>query len=507
MQKNAIQKVVIVGGGTAGWMAAAMLAKTAGRSLDITLVESDDIGTIGVGEATIPPIQLFNNHLGLDEDDFLRKTMGTFKLGIQFDNWGRKGDSYMHTFGRVGRDLGAIPFHHYWLRSLKEGGKDSLWDYSFNHKAAYANKFARMLKIKNSPLDGLTYAFHFDATLYARYLRDYSEKLGVKRIEGKVVDVILRGEDGFIDHLLLENGAEIPGDLFLDCSGFRGVLIERALKTGYEDWSHWLPCNRAIAVPCESAGPLKPYTVSTALTAGWQWRIPLQHRTGNGHVYCSDYISDDEAADMLLQNLDGPPLADPRFLRFTTGRRKKFWHKNCVVLGLASGFMEPLESTSIHLFQAGITRLVKLFPDKKCSQADVDEYNRQAIYEFEGIRDFIILHYHLTQRTDTDFWRDCGQMEVPESLKQKMALFRSNGRIFWDTMELFAENSWLQVMVGQGLMPHSYHALTHQVKSDNMEEYLENIRIIQDRALSTLPLHRDFIAGHCSAPGSSLAGQ
>jgi len=499
MQENRVEKIVIVGGGTAGWMAAAMLAKTAGRHIDITLIESDEIATIGVGEATIPPIQLFNNHLGLDENDFLRKTQGTFKLGIQFDNWGRQGDSYMHTFGRIGRDLGAIPFHHYWLRSLKEGQASSLWDYSFNHKAAYANKFSRIEKIDNSPLDGLTYAFHFDAILYAKYLRGYSEKLGVKRIEGKVVDTILRGEDGFISHLIMENGTEIRGDFFIDCSGFRGVLIEGALETGYEDWSNWLPCDRAIAVPCASTEPLEPYTRSTARTAGWQWRIPLQHRTGNGHVYCSDYISDDEAADMLLKNLDGEILADPKFLKFNTGRRKKFWNKNCVVLGLASGFMEPLESTSIHLFQAGITRLIKIFPDKKCSQADVDEYNRQAIYEFEGIRDFIILHYHLTQRTDTAFWRDCGAMDIPESLKQKMALFKSNGRIFWDTVELFAENSWLQVMVGQGLMPDSYHALAHQVESDKAMEYMNNIRQIQDQALTPIPSQADFIARHCAA--------
>ncbi|NOZ41803.1 MAG: tryptophan 7-halogenase [Alphaproteobacteria bacterium] len=496
-QENRIRKIIIVGGGTAGWMAAAMLVKTAGRSIEITLVESDNIGTIGVGEATIPPIQLFNDHLGLDEDDFLRETKGTFKLGIEFNDWGRQGDRYMHAFGRIGRDLGAIPFHHYWLRSLQEGRKSSLWDYSFNHKAAYANRFDRVTEIKDTPLDGLTYAFHFDATLYARYLRKFSEKLGVNRIEGKVVDVALRSEDGFIDHLTLENGTEISGDFFLDCSGFRGLLIEDALKTGYEDWSHWLPCDRAIAVPCESTKPLQPYTRSTALTAGWQWRIPLQHRTGNGHVYCSQHISDDEAAAMLLGNLDGVPLADPKFLRFNAGRRKKFWNKNCIVLGLASGFMEPLESTSIHLFQAGITRLIKIFPDKKCSQADIDEYNRQAIYEFEGIRDFIILHYHLAGRTDTAFWRDCGHMDIPETLKQKIALFRSNGRIFWDTMELFAESSWLQVMVGQGVMPEGYHALAHQVDRDQVMEYLANIRQIQDKALSALPLQDDFIAGHC----------
>ena len=506
-QDNRIQKIVIVGGGTAGWMAASMLAKTLeGNStgdkanrIDITLIESDEIPIIGVGEATIPPIQLFNDYLGLDEDEFLRQTRGSFKLGIQFNNWGRLGDKYMHAFGTTGRPLGGVDFHHYWLKAGMEGGTSDLWDYSFNDKVARANKFSRMAKIKDSPLEGLTYAFHFDATLYAKYLRSYSERLGVNRIEGKVITASLRGEDGFISHLTMENGTEITGDFFIDCTGFRSLLIEETLKTGYVDWSGFLPCNRAIAVPTASVGDIQPYTRSTALSAGWQWHIPLQHRTGNGHVFCSDYISEDEATAMLLDNLEGETLADPRVVHFNTGRRRKFWNKNCVVLGLASGFMEPLESTSIHLFQSGITRLIKMFPDKSCSRADADEYNRQAISEFESIRDFIIFHYHATERTDTPFWRDCGGMDVPDSLTERLELFRTNGRIFRKGDELFSENSWLQVMIGQGIRPAGYHPLADQVASPDVREYLENIDRIQNRALSELPLQKDFIARNCSA--------
>ena len=345
-------------------MAAAVLSRTMGKSLAVELVESDAIGTVGVGEATIPQIRLLTALLGVDENDFLRNVNGTIKLGIQFNGWSKPGDSYMHAFGNLGRSLGMLQFHHYWLKANRSGGGGDLWAYSLNEQAARANRFGRIDRLGDSGLDGLEYAFHFDATLVAAYLRRLCAANGVVRTEGRIVGATLREPDGFIESVTLEHGRTVAGDLFIDCSGFRGLLIEQELKTGYEDWSHWLPCNSAIAVPCRSTAPLKPYTQASARTAGWQWRIPLQHRTGNGHVYCSDFISDDEATATLLDSLDGEPEAEPRQLRFTTGMRRKFWNRNCVALGLASGFMEPLESTSIHLVQSGLSRLISLFPDQ-----------------------------------------------------------------------------------------------------------------------------------------------
>lgn len=499
MSNEPIKKVVIVGGGTAGWVAAAVLSRTMGHALDIELVESDDIGTVGVGEATIPQVRLLLRVLGLDENDFLRHTNGTIKLGIQFNDWGRIGDSYMHAFGEVGRNLGMLPFHPYWLRSGEAGGSSSLWDYSLNFQAAIANRYAHLQRIGETGMAGLVHAYHFDATKVAAYLRRYAQKLGVKRTEGMIVDTTLREPDGFIESLTLASGKKIQGELFIDCSGFRGLLIEEALQTGYEDWTHWLPCNRAIAVPCESVEPLQPYTQSCAHKAGWQWRIPLQNRIGNGHVYCSDYISDDEAQSVLMNNLDGEPLAEPKFIKFTPGRRAKFWNRNCVALGLASGFLEPLESTSIHLVQSGIDRLIKMFPDQGFSQVNTDEYNRQSTFEFERIRDFIILHYKANERTDSQFWIDRREMSVPVELTRKMEMFRNSGQIHRDAEELFTEVAWLQVLIGQHIVPQRYHPMADQITGQQLDQFLGTTRQLIGKAVDGLPSHREFIHKNCAA--------
>ena len=494
-----IGKIVIVGGGTAGWMAAAALARTMGKLLDIELVESDQIGTVGVGEATIPQIRLLLALLGIDELEFLRNTQGSIKLGIQFNGWSRPGDRYIHAFGAIGRPLGGLPFHHYWLRANSAGRAGSLWSYSFNAMAAAANRFGRVDSMGDTGLSPLVRAYHFDASLVAQFLRAFSERAGVKRTEGKVVDTTLRGEDGFIESLRLESGRTVEGDLFIDCSGFRGLLIEEVLQTGYRDWTHWLPCNRAAAVPSESVEPLTPYTQSTACAAGWQWRIPLQHRTGNGYVYSSDHISDDEAIDALMTNLDGRPLAEPRVLRFTTGRRRKFWNRNCVALGLASGFLEPLESTSIHLVQSGLDRLIKLFPVAGFADAVIDEYNRQCAYEFERVRDFIILHYHANERTDSRFWVDRREMSVPDSLAAKLELFRASGRIVEDAEDLFKEIAWLQVMIGQHVEPCAYHPVVDQLTDEQLGGFLGGVRDYVARRVEALPGHRAFLDEHCPA--------
>jgi tryptophan halogenase len=495
-----VTEIVIVGGGTAGWMTAAALSKVLNRSYSIRLVESEEIGTVGVGEATIPMIKLFNTALDLDENDFVRETMGSFKLGIEFVNWGRLGDSYIHGFGKIGQDLGLVAFYQYWLKMQQAGKAAPLDDYSINTAAARENKFMRAVNDRpNSPLADIAYAYHFDAGLYARYLRRYAEARGVVRTEGKVASVEQHPENGFVAAITLESGERIPGQLFVDCSGFRGLLIEQTLQTGYIDWTHWLPCDRAVAVPCARSQPLTPYTRSTARTAGWQWRIPLQHRVGNGHVFSSRFISEDEATAMLMANLEGEALAEPRVLRFVTGKRKKFWNKNVVAVGLASGFMEPLESTSIHLIQSSIARLTAFFPHAGFDETDIDEFNAHSDFEFDKIRDFLILHYHATERDDTPFWNYCRTMDVPESLKRKMELFLSNGRIFRDANELFAEPSWVQVMHGQRMAPRSYHALVDLYPDDKVVEYMQNIRGVIANCIRVMPTHEQFIARHCAA--------
>jgi tryptophan halogenase len=500
MSETGIQEIVIVGGGTAGWMTAAACAKTLGRGYRIRLIESDEIGTVGVGEATIPMIQRFNAALEIDETEFMRETQATFKLGIEFVDWGRVGDAYMHGFGRIGQDLGVLSFDKYWQKLARAGRAAPLGEYTISVKAAYAGKFMRARPdLPKSPLADITYAYQFDAALYARYLRRYAERRGVVRTEGLVRDVARRGSDGFVESLLLDSGERVPGQLFIDCSGFRGLLIEQTLQSGYEDWSHWLPCDRALAVPsCRDEAP-KPYTRATARDAGWQWRIPLQHRTGNGYVYCSRFIGDDAAAAALLASLEGRALADPRPLRFTTGIRKKIWNRNVVAIGLAGGFLEPLESTSIHLIQAAIARLLEFFPDAAFDARDAEEFNRVLRLEYEGIRDFLILHYKLTAREDSPFWRHCAAMDIPASLHRRMQLYRSRGRVLREGVELFTEPSWLQVMNGQGLEPERHHPLVDLLSDRELEQYLEDVRSVIGKCVDVMPAQRDVLAQYGAA--------
>jgi tryptophan halogenase len=497
--ERALKQIVIVGGGTAGWMAASAFARFLGPGYSIRLIESDDIGTVGVGEATIPAIQLFNQSLGIDENDFIRATQGSFKLGIEFADWLKPGHRYIHAFGAVGRGLGLLPFHHYWLRHHSQGGTSSLWDYSPSALAAAENRFARPQEKTGALPSGVAYAYHFDAGLYAQFLRKYAEGRGVVHSEGQVVDVALVPETGFVQSVTMASGEKVEGDLFIDCSGFRGLLIEQALESCYEDWSNYLPCDRALAVPCASVDPLTPYTRSTARDAGWQWRIPLQHRTGNGYVYCSDFISDADATDSLMSNLDGEALAEPRQLRFVTGKRRQIWKKNVVALGLSSGFLEPLESTSIHLIQAGIAKLLNFFPTSGFDAADIDGFNSQMDFEFNSIRDFIILHYKAQSRDGT-FWKKCREMPIPDSLAAKIELFKANGRIVRFNEELFTELGWLQVMWGQGLRPEGYHPLADQLAPEQLAEFMAVTHKHAAHVASQMPAHQDYIAATCAAP-------
>ncbi len=504
-QSTPISTIVIVGGGTSGWMTAAALSKILQGKYKIRLVESEDIGTVGVGEATIPMIRLFNKILGIDENEFVRATNATFKLGIEFVNWGKVGDRYIHGFGKFGQDLWTSPFYQYWLKMWLAGKAPDLEHYSINRMACRANKFMRAATdMPSSPLSEIAHAFHFDAGLYANYLRKFSEQLGVQRTEGKIARVEQREGDGFIEAVIMENGERVAGDLFIDCSGFRGLLIEQTLATGYEDWSHWLPVNRALAVPCQHGGALTPYTRATAHSAGWQWRIPLQHRIGNGYVYCSDYISDDEAASVLLSNLDGKPQADPRQLKFVTGKRKKIWNKNVIAVGLSGGFLEPLESTSIHLVQVAIDKIINFFPDKGFSTADVAEFNRQMDFEFTSVRDFIILHYKLTTRDDSPFWSRCRTMEVPEGVARKIDLYRQHGRIFRDSNELFAEVGWLQVLHGQGLRPQSHHPLVDVYPEEEILGFLNSVEAVIGQCVDFMPDHASFITKTCASTAANF---
>jgi len=500
MIANPIRRLVIVGGGTAGWMAAAAISRImGGTGLRIELVESEEIGTVGVGEATIPQINLFNAMLGINEADFVRATNGTYKLGIEFRDWTHIGHRYVHPFGFYGINMMGVEFHHHWLKGRGLGDTTPLDDYSLSIVAALKGRFEHPRPDQpNSPLSQIAYAFQFDAGLYARFLRHMAEANGVVRTEGKIVEVLQNGETGHVEAVRLESGVRVEGDFFIDCSGFRGLLIEQTLNAGFEDWGEWLPCDRAIAVPCELGGDRNPLTRSTARPAGWQWRIPLQHRIGNGHVYSSAHMSDDEAAAILLADLDGPALAEPRQLRFQAGHRRKVWDKNVVALGLASGFLEPLESTSIHLVQTGIARLMTLFPTRDIKAVEIDRYNAQTAREYVDIRDFLVLHYKATRRDDSAFWDYCRTLPPPPGLAAKLDMFRANGRIFREHEELFTETSWLSVMVGQGIEAGAYHPAADLLPDAETLTRLTHIREVIDATADALPTQGAFLARHNS---------
>jgi tryptophan halogenase len=487
-------RIVIVGGGTAGWMSAAALARFAPPDHSISLIESEAIGTVGVGEATIPAIQLFNQALELDEAEFLRETKGSFKLGIEFAGWLRDGTSYMHAFGTVGRQLGLLPFRHFWARGRALGIAKPLAHYSANEIAARTGRMG----VPGPDGIEMPYAYHFDAGLYAAYLRRYAEARGVIRHEATIVGVS-RAADGDIAAVTSADGREIVGDFFIDCSGFRGLLIEQELQSGYEDWRQWLPCDRAVAVPCAASGNFTPYTRATARPAGWQWRIPLQHRIGNGYVYCSAHISDDEAAATLLGNLDGEALADPRRLSFVTGRRKQFWNRNVLAVGLASGFMEPLESTSIHLIQSAITRFLTVLPAGPVEPAVVEGYNRRTAEEFERIRDFLILHYHANRREGEPLWDRCRSMDLPETLRARIAEFQAACVIQPGLDELFTEVAWLQVLAGQGVEPRSWNPIAERYPAEELTRFLGAVEQACIATVRPLPAHIDYLGALCGA--------
>jgi len=496
-----LKRITIVGGGTAGWMTAGLLSRLFIHGYEIRLIESDEIGIIGVGEATIPAIRDFNRLAGIDQYAMLRATQGTFKLGIEFVDWREPGHSYIHGFGKIGQDLMWLHTHQLWLKMAGKGAVRHFDNYALNTLAARKNRFCLPdPRNPGSPMADIDYAYHFDASLYAKFLRREAEARGVTRIEGKIVDTILRAEDGFVDRVVLADGREVEGDLFVDCSGMRGLLIGQALGVGYESWSQWLLCDRAFAVPCANAPELTPYTRSTARASGWQWRIPLQHRIGNGHVYASAQISDDEAAEVLLANLDGPALADPRPVRFAPGKRHRHWEKNVVAIGLASGFLEPLESTSIHLIQTAILRLVALFPGQGFNAADIAEYNRQTDFEFRDVRDFIIAHYKVTNREDTPFWAYVKHMAVPDSLTERIELFRASARFFiHGKAELFREESWVQVLLGQGVPAH-YDPMVDMIPEEDVVAFLRDVEEVITDCAEAMPRHSDFIARFCAAP-------
>ena len=485
--------VVIAGGGTSGWLAASMLSHRLGKNVNVTLVESEQIGTVGVGEATIPTMRSFHRLLEIDEAEFMRSTQATFKLGIIFKNWGAIGEDYIHSFGKVGQKSWMAEFHEFWLEAKAQGFGGSLQDYCLELQAAKAGKFGFSDKVQTN------FAYHLDATRYARFLRTFSEARGAKRVEGKIEEVLKDANTGDITGLRLDNGKQVDGDFFVDCTGFRALLIGESLGVDYDDWSHLLASDRAIAVQTESVSEPPPYTVATAHSAGWQWRIPLQHRVGNGIVYSSQFISDDEAQATLLKNVTGPTVTDPKFLRFVTGARKKSWHKNCVSLGLASSFLEPLESTSLHLVMTGLIRLVKLFPFSGSAPALAERFNKETRFELEAIRDFIIMHYKLTRRNDSAFWNHYRELDIPDSLAHRMQAFKENGYLWPDDVALFRVDSWLQVMMGQGLQPGSHHRAALQMEDGALKQTLDTLRKDVVQKLSTLPSHQTFIDSYCKA--------
>jgi tryptophan halogenase len=481
-------------------MAAAVFSRFAKAGLtNVILVESEDIGIVGVGEATIPPFQNFNRLLGVDEADMLAAVGGTFKLGIQFVNWAKQGDSYFHPFGDYGYEFDGVAFHQIWHKFRKHHDPRPLYLFNVETMAAQFGKFAITKPDARGDLPPVNYAYHIDAVKYGQYLRAFSEANGVKRIEGLIEDSTLNAETGFVESVTLKDGQVVEGDFFIDCSGFRGLLIEQALKTGYEDWTHWLPCDRAWAVQSEQPGPPLPYTKATAHSAGWQWRVPLQHRLGNGHVFSSKYMSDDEALDILLNNLDGEPTIEPRLLRFVTGHRKKFWNKNVVAIGLASGFMEPLESTSIHLIHSSLSKLMHIFSLDGVQPEQEKYFNRLAIKEFSRIRDFLILHYNATSRDDSEFWNYCRTMDVPETLTEKIELFKWNGQFFREEDELFTVTSWAAVMLGQGIQPGSYSPLVDALDLKKLVEEVGEMEKSIKYVVHHMPSHAEFLQKYCPA--------
>lgn len=510
MSAAPVTRIVIVGGGTAGWMTAAALTRVLGDlpGLSVTLVESEAIGTVGVGEATIPQIIGFNRLLGLDEAQFMRETRATYKLGIEFVDWLRPGHSYVHPFGSFGINMLGIEFQHFWLRGTALGETAPIDEYSIAAMAGKSGKFAwPRTDNPNSPLSKLSYAFQFDAGRYARFLRTFAEANGAVRVEGRIVDVRQHPETGFVTAVTLEDGREVAGELFVDCSGFRSLLLGQTLGVPFTDWSKWLPCDSAVAVPCELGGRNEPLTRSTARPAGWQWRIPLQHRIGNGHVFSSAHIDRSAATDLLLANLDGKPLAEPNQLSFKAGHRARAWDRNVVALGLAAGFLEPLESTSIHLVQSGIARLLALFPDTGFGPVERDRFNLETEREYRIIRDFLVLHYRASERDDSEFWRYCRNLEAPDGLAEKIAMFRSSGRIFRENNELFTEDSWLSVMLSQGITPQAYHPAAHMLDDAETRTRLAHIRGVIRNTVDQMPTQDEFLRqiGGAIAPVDDLA--
>lgn len=491
-------RVVVVGGGTAGWMSAAALAKLLPTRADVHLVESEAIGIVGVGEATLPHIRHFNERLGIDEADFMAATRATFKLGIEFRDWGKIGDSYIHPFGTFGRGKQDVPLHHYWTRLAREGeSPPPIGDFSLAVTMAYLNRFAVPDPDQTKLESTFSYAYQFDATAYAPYLRKVAEGLGARRTEGRIVNVELNGETGNIEALILESGERIEGDLFVDCSGFVSLLLGKALAEPFEDWSQWLLCDRAVAMPCRTETALTPYTGVIAMQSGWRWRIPLQHRTGNGYVYSSEFISDEAAREELIASVEGQPLAEPRVLKFRAGRRRRSWVKNCVGVGLSSGFLEPLESTSIYLIQVAITSLIELFPEKEISPVDRDEFNRLVDYEYDRIRDFLILHYKQNEREGLPFWDHVRAMEVPDTLKEKIELFERRGRIVKHREGIFLDGSWVGVFIGQGVVPQSQDIRADLPEAAALKRAMNALRSEVRAAAEAMPDHRAHIERYC----------
>jgi tryptophan halogenase len=490
----AVKRVVIAGGGTAGWIAAAALVKQLGPLLDITLVESDEIGTVGVGESTIPTSRRFHQLLGLDEATFMRETQASFKLGISFENWTREGERYFHSFGQIGRQASWMAdFHHFWLEAQAQGLGGSLADYSLETQAAQGQR------VEAGPDTRAQYAYHLDATRYARFLRRLSEPAGVRRVEGKIARVEQAPETGFLTALVLESGERIEGDLFLDCTGFRALLTEGTLQTGFEDWGRWISTDSAFAVQTEATASPIPYTRAIAHQAGWRWKIPLQHRVGNGLVFCSEFLSPDAVRQQLLDAVEGKPLTEPRLIRYRTGQRRKTWNKNCIALGLSSGFIEPLESTSIHLIKTAVTRLIQTFPFAGIGAAQVERFNAQSRHEMEAVRDFIILHYHLNAR-DEPFWARCRTMDIPDSLAARIALFQESAQAYQASDDLFRVDSWVQVLLGQGVTPRGHHQLARMMKAGELDQALSGIRASVAHTAREMPSHADTLARYCPAP-------